>query len=46
MELLGKCSDKDVYIFKNRNEADEFLNQIYNKNHEIIEGNEYGLCIL
>lgn len=28
MELLGKYSHKDIYIFKNRNEADEFLNQI------------------
>ena len=28
MELLGKYSEKDVHIFKSRNEADEFLNQI------------------
>ncbi|MBQ8404567.1 MAG: adenylate kinase [Clostridia bacterium] len=28
MELLGKYSHKDIYIFKNRIEANEFLNQI------------------
>ena len=28
MKLLSECSDKDIYIFKNRNEANEFLNQI------------------
>lgn len=28
MELLSKYSHKHIYIFKNRNEADEFLNQI------------------
>lgn len=28
MELLDKYSHKDIYIFENRNEADEFLNQI------------------
>lgn len=28
MKMLGECSDKEIYIFKNRNEADEFLNQI------------------
>ncbi len=28
MELLGKYSDKNIYIFKARNEADEFLNQL------------------
>ncbi len=28
MELLGKYSNKHIYILKNRNEADEFLNQI------------------
>lgn len=28
MELLDKYSYKDIYILKNRNEADEFLNQI------------------
>ncbi len=28
IDLLDKYSDRDVYIFKNRNEADEFLNQI------------------
>lgn len=28
MELLGKYPHKHIYIFKNRNEADEFLNQI------------------
>ncbi len=29
MELLRKYSHKHIYIFKNRNEADDFLNQIY-----------------
>lgn len=29
MALLDKYSHKDMYIFKNRNEADEFLDQIY-----------------
>lgn len=28
MGLLDKYSDKDIYIFNNRDEADEFLNQI------------------
>lgn len=28
MELLDKYPHKDIYIFKNRNEADEFLNKI------------------
>lgn len=28
MELLGKYPDKDIYIFKTRNEADEFLKQM------------------
>lgn len=28
MELLGKYCHKDIYIFKNRIEANEFLNQI------------------
>ena len=28
MELLDKYSQKHIYIFKNRNEANEFLNQI------------------
>lgn len=28
MELLDKYSHKDIYIFKTRNEADEFLNQL------------------
>lgn len=28
MRLLDKYSDKNIYIFKNRNEANEFLNQI------------------
>lgn len=28
MELLHKYSDKDIYIFKNRIEADEFINKI------------------
>lgn len=28
MELLDKYSHKEIYIFKNRNEADEFLNQL------------------
>ena len=28
MELLDKYCHKDIYIFKNRNEADEFLNQL------------------
>lgn len=28
MELLDKYSDKDIYIFKNRSEADEFLKQL------------------
>lgn len=28
IELLDKYSHKDIYIFKNRNEADDFLNQI------------------
>lgn len=28
MELLNEYSHKDIYIFKTRNEADEFLNQI------------------
>lgn len=28
MELLNKYSFKDIYVFKNRNEADEFLNQL------------------
>jgi len=28
MRLLDKYSDKDIYIFNNREEADEFLNQI------------------
>ncbi len=28
MELLEQYSYKDIYIFKNRNEADEFLNNI------------------
>ena len=28
MELLDKYSHKDIYIFKNRNEADEFLKQL------------------
>jgi len=27
MELLSRYQDKDIYIFKNRNEAEEFLNQ-------------------
>ena len=27
IELLDKYSHKDIYIFKNRDEADEFLNQ-------------------
>lgn len=27
MELLSRYPDKDIYIFKNRNEAEEFLNQ-------------------
>lgn len=29
MELLDKYSYKDIYIFKSRNEADVFLNQIH-----------------
>lgn len=29
IELLDKYSHKDIYIFKSRNEADEFLNRIY-----------------
>lgn len=28
MELLEKYTHKDIYIFKTRNEADEFLNQL------------------
>lgn len=28
MELLDQYSHKNIYIFKNRNEADEFLNRI------------------
>ena len=28
MELLDKYTDKDIYIFKNRDQADEFLKQI------------------
>lgn len=28
MELLGKYSHKHIYIFNNRREADEFLNQL------------------
>lgn len=28
MELLDKYSDKDIYIFKKRNEADEFLRML------------------
>ena len=28
MELLAKYSDKDIYIFKTRNEADEFLKRL------------------
>lgn len=28
MELLNQYAHKDIYIFKNRNEADEFLNRI------------------
>ena len=28
MDLLSKYSYKNIYIFKNRNEADEFLNQL------------------
>ena len=28
MELLDKYSHKDIHIFKNRNEADEFLKRI------------------
>lgn len=31
MELLEKYSDKDIYIFNNRNEADNFLNKIKEK---------------
>ncbi len=30
-ELLEKYSDKDVYIFKNRSEADDFLEQLQYK---------------
>lgn len=28
MALLGKYSDREIYIFKSRNEADEFLNKL------------------
>ena len=31
MELLEKYSDKDIYIFKNRKEAERFLREINNK---------------
>ena len=30
MELLAKYSNKEIHIFKSRNEADEFLNKIKN----------------
>ena len=29
MDLLNKYSHKDIYIFKNRKDADVFLNQIH-----------------
>jgi len=28
MKLLAKYTDKNIFIFKNRNEADEFLSQL------------------
>lgn len=31
MELLNKYSHKEIYIFKDRNEAEEFLNQLKDK---------------
>lgn len=28
MELLAEYTDKDIFVFKNREEADEFLSQL------------------